>query len=264
MRKTIFLMTPVLSVLAGFGVRAQDAPPAPPAPVKQVRVAQEQPAQGSACPRIEIQNGAGQRVVREGNVVTLLANIQGGDPKVVPQIIWSVNGGSIKDGQQTRKVEVDTSGAGTYREITADIWVGGYAGECVTQASATVRVVPPAAKADEFAELEPEKENERLSSLAASVAQTDDNLFIIAYAGRTSARGYAGNALRRMRTHLASTGLEANRVMVLDGGFREQPAFEVWVVPQGAEGPKAAPTVDRREIVYPRTTPTPVKKAGKP
>ena len=134
----------------------------------------------------------------------------------------------------------------------------------MTQATATVKVVPPAAKADEFGQLDPDKENERLASLANALAQTDDHFYIIAYAGRTSERGYAATALKRMRTNLTTSGFDAGRLTVLDGGFREQPAFELWVVPQGAEAPKPSPTVDRREIVYPKAAPSPARRVGKP
>lgn len=260
MRKIVFVFTPVLSILAGITALGQE--PAPPQPGRAAPA--QAGAAASPCPRIDVQS-SGQRGVREGQVVTLMANIQGGDPKVVPQIIWSVNGGTIKDGQQTRKVEVDTTGAGAYREITADVWVGGYPGECTgTQASATVRIVPPAAKADEFGELEPDRENERLANVTGAIAQTDDQLFVIGYAGRTSVRGYTATALKRIRTQLAASGFDLTRVMAVDGGFREQPAFELWVVPQGAEAPKPAPTIDRREIVYPRTTPAPTRRTKKP
>lgn len=264
MRKIAFLMTPVLSVLAGVGVFGQDAPPTPPSPGRAVPGQAGAPAvQVSVCPRIDVQS-SGPRGVRDGQPLTFMANIQGGDPKIVPQIIWSVNGGVIKDGQQTRKVEVDTTGAGAYREITADVWVGGYPGECQSQGSATVKVVPPASKADEFGDLEAEKENERLANIAAALAQTDDQLYLIAYAGRTNARGFAGTALKRMRANLVSGGFGTDRIVVLDGGFREQAAYELWVVPQGAEAPKPSPTVDRREIVYPRATPAPPRKVARP
>jgi hypothetical protein len=263
MRKSLFVTTPVLSVLFTFVVFAQDGPPLPPQPVR-VESGQGAGSGASPCPRIEVQSPA-VRGVREGQPVMFIANIAGGDPKATPQIIWSVNGGTIKEGQQTRRIEVDTAGAGAYREITADIWVGGYSGECQSQASATVRIVPPASKADEFGELAAEKENERLANLATALSQSEDHLYVIVYAGRTSVRGYAVTALRRIRTQLSTSGLDAARIMVIDGGFREQPAYELWVVPQGAEAPKPSPTVDRREIVYRKATPaTPAKKPGRP
>ena len=104
--------------------------------------------------------------------------------------------------EDTCRREVDTTGAGSTREITADLWIGGYPGECQAQASATVRIIPPASKADQFGELDAAKENERLAAIAAWLSQTDDNLYIIAYAGRTSPRGHAVTALRRMSAQL--------------------------------------------------------------
>ena len=255
MKKNDLLILPALLALLVAGAAGQvttDSAPPPPRPQTPV----------SPCPKIDVQ-GQSARAVREGQPVTFVANIQGGDTKAVPQIIWSVSGGTIRDGQQTRKIDVDSTGAGFYRELTASLWVGGYAPECITQASATVRVVPPAVKADEFSELDAAKEKEHLSAAASAAARSGDQMYVIVYAGRTSERGHASNTLRRIRAELLNDGLEATRIGFLDGGFRERPAVEIWTVPEGAEFPKATPTVDRREIVYPKPTP-PARKARKP
>jgi hypothetical protein len=229
------------------------------APTEPAARPQQQAA--SPCPRVDVQ-GQSARAVREGQPVTFVANIQGGDTKVTPQILWSVSGGMIRDGQETRKIEVDSTGAGYYREIVANLWVGGYAPECMTQASATVHVVPPASKADEFGELAVEKENERLAAAVTAIAPSGDRLLVIVYAGRTSERGYASNALRRIRTQLLNSGMQETQLAVMDGGFREQPAYELWAVPVGAEFPKATPTIDRREIIYPKPA-VPARKPRK-
>lgn len=258
-KKSGFLSTAVVSAfLAGsvFGQEPAPPPPREPVPAKQGEAA----AQGSPCPRIEV---AGQKSVREGQPAIFTANLAGGDPKVTPQIMWQVNSGAITAGQQSRKIEVDTAGAGIYRELTAEVWVGGYPGECQVQASSTVRVIPPAVKMDEFGDLAAEQENERLAAALGAISQSDDKLFVIGYAGRTSPRGHSAASLTRMKNRLIGEGLADNRVSFIDGGFREQAAFEIWVVPQGAEAPKPAPTVDRREIVYPKK-PAPVRKPAKP
>ena len=142
------------------------------------------------------------------------------------------------------------------REIVADVWLGGYAGECVVQAATSVKVVGHATKVDEFGDLTPETENERLANAASAVAQNNDTIYLIAYAGRSNVRGYAVTALRRMKSHLGSIIGHPDRVGTIDGGFREAPAYEVWVVPVGADIPKPSPTVDRKEIVFPKTVPT--------
>jgi len=261
MRSRAFVVTPVFLLVTGIGAYGQDSPPQPPPP--SVRATPQAAAgQVSPCPKIDVQSPAGRGGgVREGQPLTFAANISGGDQNVTPQLLWTVSNGVIKDGQQTRRIEVDTTGAGSTREITADLWIGGYPGECQAQVSATVRIIPPASKADEFGELDTAKENERLAAFAAALSQSDDHLYIIAYAGRTSPRGHTTTALRRMRTQLTASGLNAGRVGVLDGGFRENAEYEVWIFPQGAEPPKPTPTVDRKEIVYPKVTSTPRKPA---
>lgn len=265
MKRRAIVLAFAMSVLMSAAASAQEqgAPPPPSPSVRSTPQAAAAPA--SPCPKIDVQSPAGRGAgVREGQPVTFAANISGGDQAVAPQILWTVSGGLIRDGQQTRRIEVDTTGAGAMREITADLWIGGYSGECQSQASATVKIIPPASKLDEFGELDTAKENERLAATAAGLSQSEDYLYIIAYAGRTSPRGHAVTALRRIRTQLTTAGLNPGRVSVLDGGFRENPHYELWTFPQGAEPPQATPTIDRKEIVYPKTGPVPTKRSGKP
>jgi hypothetical protein len=250
------LTIPAFLVLFSAGVFGQSEEPKP-------QEITQPPASASACPQIEVRS-QGPRTIREGQPIAFTANIAGGDKNVTPSIVWNVSGGAIKDGQGTPRIDVDSNGAGTDRRIVADLWVGGYAPECTTQKTYTISVVPPARKADEFGELAAEQEKERIEAAAAAVAQNTDYLYVIAYAGRTSPRGYASAAVRRIKTQLSERGISAPRIFAFDGGFREEPAYEIWFVPEGAEPPRPTPTVDRREIVYPKTTPakrtTPAKK----
>ena len=216
--------------------------PAPPGPVP--------------CPSVSVQiQGAPQ--VRDGHRVNFVANISGGDPKVVPTIIWNTPGGAIMQGQNTRRIEVDTTGAGStsYRDVRAEVWVGGYAPECLLQASATVKVIGPAVKFGEFPVVDEQTLKKNLDAVAAFLSQSPDNLFIIVYAGRSSERGFAQNWLRKMKDALVTGGVAPRRIVPIDGGFREEPLFEFWTVPIGAEPPRPAPTIKRSEIVYPTTLP---------
>jgi hypothetical protein len=54
-----------------------------------------------------------------------------------------------------------------------------------------------------------------------------------------------------VREALVTRGMTARRVVVLDGGFRETPAFVFWIVQRGSEPPRPTPTINRNEIVYP-------------
>lgn len=231
---------------------AQDAPEPPEPPKPKEAAADQKPA---PCPKLAVK-GPGARNVRDGAPVIFSAEIAGGDPSVTPTILWSVTAGVIKSGQGERRIEVDSTGAGAYRQIDAEIWVGGYAAECATSASAMIRVAPKPNIVDEFGELAPEKEGERISAAARHLAEPGDSLQIIVYSGRTSARGYAAAAQKRMATQLAESELPLNRIRVVDGGYREEPAYELWLVPEGAETPRPTPTIDRKDIAAPpRTAP---------
>lgn len=242
-------------VLAGLAI-AQSAPPPPPPPTQQKPDA-EQEKQVSPCPQVAIQTPT-PRSIREGQPVSFNARITGGDKAVTPSIVWNVSGGAIRDGQGTARVDVDSTGAGAYRELVAELWIGGYASECVTQPQPyRLSVIPPATKIDEFSQLAVEEENEKLTAAVNAAQYGNDKILVIGYAGRTSERMFANTALRRMRDQLLKSGFPPARVSAHDGGFREQPAFEVWIVPEGADPPRPTPTIDRKEIVYPPVTRTP-------
>ncbi|MFL6469114.1 MAG: hypothetical protein ACJ72Z_14245, partial [Pyrinomonadaceae bacterium] len=258
MKSRLFATTPLVCCLFAFVFTAQAQPqPKPERPVP-VNPGVEAPV---PCPKLEIQSASG-RTLRDGQPAAFGANIAGGDSQITPTIIWNISAGSIVDGQGTRSIKVDTTGAGQNREIIAEVWVGGYAAECSVQASASIKVVGPASKVDEFADVSVEQENEKLLGVANALSNTNDHVFLIAYAGRTNVRGYASTSLRRMTSQLKTIGLPPDRISATDGGFREQPAYEIWIVPVGAEPPRPTPTIDRKEIVYPKTTPTrtPAKK----
>src|SRR5437763_15836105 len=46
---------------------------------------------------------------------------------------------------------------------------------------------------------------------------------------------------RAFRDYLMLRGLQPTRLKIVQGGYRNEPTGELWIVPQGAEAPKAAP-----------------------
>ena len=107
-----------------------------------------------------------------------------------------------------------------------------------------------------------EDENEKLAYAIRAAQYGNDKIYVIGYAGRNSERMFASTSLRRMRDQILKSGFPSARVGAYDGGFREQPAFEVWIVPEGSEPPRPTPTIDRKDIVYPRVKRT--RPARKP
>jgi hypothetical protein len=143
--------------------------------------------------------------------------------------------------------------------LNVDLWVGGYAPECSLQANTLLKVASPASKALAFGDIEIDKEAEQLKEFATTVAGSSDNIYVFGYAGRTNPRGFSNTALKRIKAELIASGINYERLALIDGGFREQPEFELWIVPVGAEAPRSKPTVAAKDIVFPKTVP-PVKK----
>lgn len=265
MKKLVISLLPAVLGLCSAAAFAQTPPtgkPNPPQPTNQP--AQTQPATPAVipCPQIQIQGP--NRPMKDGEPLTVAANIGGGDPNVQPIYSWSISSGTITSGQGTRNITVDSTGAGSDRQIIADLIVGGYGFECTNRATVTIPVAAPAKKVDEFGDLPEKDEAGKLNSIVNYLAQAPDRIYIIGYAGRNNVRGYAADVLRRMKAYLTKAGTPYDRVAAIDGGFKEQPNYEIWVVPIGADAPRPTPTVDRKDIVFPKPTPPAKKPATKP
>jgi hypothetical protein len=61
--------------------------------------------------------------------------------------------------------------------------------------------------------------------------------------------GQVEKLMSRAREYLVTQrGIDASRLVVVNGGFREDDSVELWVVPSGASAPQATPTVQAGEI----------------
>ncbi|MEQ1606999.1 MAG: hypothetical protein ABL999_19205 [Pyrinomonadaceae bacterium] len=257
------LLMGIVPAILGFCTLAAIAqtPPQPGKPNPQAPAQATMPAV-IPCPQIQLQGP--NRPMKDGEQVTLAAIIGGGDPSVQPIFSWSISSGTITSGQGGRNITIDSTGAGNDRQIIADLLVGGYGFECTNRATVTVQVAAPAKKVDEFGDLPEKDEAGKLDSIVTYLAQAPDRIYIIGYAGRNNVRGYAGDVLRRMKAYITKAGTPYDRVAAIDGGFKEQPGYEIWVVPIGADPPRPTPTVDRKDIVYPKPPPPVKKPATKP
>lgn len=260
MQRTAKVFSPVVIILASaLGVWAQVLTPfstPTPTPAPTPKPASE--TKVYPCPSVSVQPLV-QRQVREGQPVGFVVNLAGGDPKVAPTIVWNTSAGTITQGQGSRRIIVDTTGAAAYpdREIKADVWVGGYAPECVLQGSASTKVIPPATKFGDFGELPDKQVSENLKALSEYISQipNDNNIWLIVYAGRDSERGYSYTRAKKLKDELIADGVAARRIIALDGGYMEKPLFDFWIVPFGAQPPTPKPTIDRREIINRKTPP---------
>jgi hypothetical protein len=197
-----------------------------------------------------------------GTPVTFTANVSGGDPNVTPTFNWTVSAGTISSGQGTSSITVDTSGvSGT---ITATVDVGGYDRSCSTSNSCTVSFPPPtvARKVDEYGNIKFNDEKARLDNYAIEL-QNDPTAqgYLVCYGGRTGRTGEAQRRCDRAKNYLVSTrGIDASRIVTVDGGYREELTVELWVVPSGANPPQSTPTVDASEV---KPTRAPTRRRGR-
>lgn len=94
------------------------------------------------------------------------------------------------------------------------------------------------------------KEETRLDEFAMVLHQEPEwKGYVIVYAGR---RAYANAAEERadlIKKYLVNKrSVEAERIVTVNGGHREELTVELYVVPRGASAPAAFPTVDPKEV----------------
>jgi hypothetical protein len=191
-----------------------------------------------------------------GSPLRFTASVTGGDAGVTPTFNWTLSAGAIGGGQGTSSITVDTTGVnGT---LTATVDVGGYDRSCRTSASCTTSFhcpPPTSRKVDEYGVVSLGVEKERLNHVYEELRNDPTAQgYLICYGGRRSRAGEAERRCRRAREYLVPTrGIDASRVVLVEGGLREAPATEFWLVPSGAEPPQAAPTVKPRAAAPART-----------
>jgi hypothetical protein len=210
-----------------------------------------QPQQGK-CPTTRV---SCPDTVNAGEPLTMTANVSGGDPNVTPTYNWTVSAGTISSGQGTSTITVDTTGLTDNSSVTATVELGGFDRECgygSTVGSCTTSVMkkPEARKLDEYGALKPADENARLDNFAIELTNDPTaQAYVIAYGGRTSRAGNAQKAAARAKAYMVTQrGLDAQRVVTVDGGYREQALTELWIAPMGALPPQPTPTVDPAEV----------------
>lgn len=191
--------------------------------------------------------------VNDGDVITFSSDVAYGGTSAL-NYTWTVSPASAKivSGAGTPTITVDTSGVGN-QNIAAILVVDDGSGvpQCrqVAQATTAVVMIPPPPivprKFDEFPNLAFDDQKARLDNLAIELAnQPGSTGYIIVYQGRSSRIGQADRLGARANDYLIRTrGVDPARIVVVNGGYREEDEFEFWIVPQGAQPPQATPTL---------------------
>jgi hypothetical protein len=216
-----------------------------------------------ACPKLEIKS---EPSVVEGDPIGFTVKLSGGDPAAEPMFNWTVSAGKILSGQGTAVIKVDSTGIGG-QSVTATVDVMGYERACEATVSSTLSVEKRAAavKAEEYGAHGVIREDKRLDNFALRLSQEPSVLaYIVSYGGRTSQSKEAQTAADNARDYLVNQrAIDPGRIVTVDGGFREQPMVELWLVPLGAKPPEATPTVDPSEVKPAKPMPKRTTKTSK-
>lgn len=210
-------------------------------------------------------NVSAPSVVNDGDVITFASDVSYGGTSAL-NYTWTVSPASaqIVSGAGTSTIMVDTTGLGKQR-VAAILVVDDGSGErvCRQTAQATTNVIPlPEVKRkcyDCFPFTAFDDTKARLDNLAIELQNSPTSQgYIIVYAGRGSRAGQADRLIKRAKDYLVmQRGIDAARLSVINGGYRDTDYFELWVVPQGADAPQPTPTADSGYEQPAPTTPRP-------
>lgn len=164
---------------------------------------------------------------------------------------WDVTGGKIIDGGDTSSILVAPH---KNREsnivcITATVKVNGVDPTCesIKSCSATLDLqCSQPALSDQYGNLSLDAEKTRLDTLAAKLFKDKSQslVYIVVYAGRTACIGEADWRATRAKRYLKEQhNVSADRIIAVDGGFREHTSIEIFVGSSGSCGPTPTPTI---------------------
>ena len=163
----------------------------------------------------------------------------------------------IISGLGTSTLNVDSTGLGGQRIVASLTADDGSADPACAQTAQAVSIIAPLVKkiivAREFDECNScslDDQKARLDNLAIEL-QNDPSTraYILAYGGRMSPLNKVEKLMNQARDYLVTKrGIDASRLELVNGGFREEDSVELWVVPSGAAAPRPTPTVQAGEV----------------
>lgn len=214
------------------------------------------PLPKSPCP-FPVNVSAPQQV-NDGEIITFNADVTYGGTANL-NYKWKVTPSTARiiSGADSSTLTVDSTGLGGHRIVASLIADDGSSDPACSQSAQAVAVVVPLPKkvivSQEFDECNNctfDDQKARLDNLAVELQNDPSSrAYIIAYGGRMSPLGQVEVLMSRARDYLtAQRGIDASRLVVVNGGFREEDSVELWMVPSGAKPPQATPTVKASDL----------------
>ena len=211
-------------------------------------------------------NISAPKQVNEGEIITYAADATYSGTAGL-NYTWTVSPANahIISGAGTQTITVDSTGLAGQR-IVATLVVDNGSGDAVCRQTAQAPTAIPQPPKREIVGREfdtcrncsYDDQKARLDNLAVEL-QNDPTTasYVLAYGGRASHQGQADRLLARARDYLVTQrGIDASRIILVNGGFREDNSVEVWIVPRGAAPPQPTPTVQAGDV---RQIPSPAK-----
>jgi hypothetical protein len=217
------------------------------------------PPPKSPCPFVV--NVSAPKSVGEGEIITYAADVAYSGTSTL-NYHWTISPSSahIMNGAGSPTITVDSTGLGSQRLIATLAVDDGsvdplckQTAQAVSMVAAEQKKVIVARSFDECNNCTFDDQKARLDNLAVEL-QNDPSTtgYIIAYGGRTSPIGQVERLMTRARDYLTKQrGIDESRLVVVNGGFREQDSVELWIVPSGAAPPRATPTIQAGDVKPP-------------
>jgi hypothetical protein len=196
--------------------------------------------------------------VNEGDVITYTADVTYSGSSAL-NYTWTVSPATAKilSGLGTPTISVDSTGLGN-QTVSATLVVNDGSGEAACRqvahaATNIVRIPPPPREGREFdvcCSCSFDDQKARLDNLTVEL-QNDPSAtaYIFGYGGRTSRPGEADRLVTRARDYLVNQrAIDPARIIVVNGGYREEDCVEMWIVPSGATAPQPRPTVQPGDV----------------
>lgn len=195
--------------------------------------------------------------VSEGELITFTADVTYRGPSTL-NYTWTLSPAETKilSGAGSRTITVDSTGLAGQRLVATLVVDDGSGDSYCRQTAQAATFIPPRARENPAREFDVccscsyDDQKARLDNLAVNL-QSDPtaSTYIIAYGGRSSRVGQADLLGARARDYLVThRGINQSRIVVVNGGFRDQDCLEFWIVPSGATPPQPTPTVNPGDV----------------
>ena len=106
---------------------------------------------------------------------------------------------------------------------------------------------------DEYGNIRLNDERARLDNFAIAMQnEPNSKAYLIGYGGTTAAVKCHGlaRAYRAKQWLVNGRYIETRRIIMIDGGFRSEPATELWLVRKGEAAPRPSETVARKKVRF--------------